>query len=179
MLTRASSNYGTQRLWINEYRVLHTLGRGRFAKVALCERIDGELFAMKIFRISLLCRQRHWDDEHGEFRDAVDDVAREVDLAFLHYCLRRLHPKILGSDCHTLEGCGSIPHALCRSGRAQVRIGQPSGLTVVEAKMSTVDGVLHAESASVVRTQRRLFSGYVYVPARTTPNLDQLTFAAE
>jgi 2-methylaconitate cis-trans-isomerase PrpF len=74
---------------------------------------------------------------------------------------------------------GSIPHGLCRPGRTQVRIGQPSGLTVVEAKMSVVDGNLFADSASVVRTQRRLFSGYVYVPAKLTPSLDQMIFAAE
>jgi 2-methylaconitate cis-trans-isomerase PrpF len=74
---------------------------------------------------------------------------------------------------------GSIPHGLCRPGRTQVRIGQPSGLTIVEAKMSVVDGNLFADSASVVRTQRRLFSGYVYVPAKLTPSLDQMIFAAE
>jgi 2-methylaconitate cis-trans-isomerase PrpF len=108
--------------------------------------------------------------------DQVDIIARMISIGQPHRAI-----PLTGALCLAVgtQLGGSIPHALCRSGRAQVRIGQPSGLTVVEAKMSTVDGVLHAESASVVRTQRRLFSGYVYVPARTTPNLDQLTFAAE
>lgn len=64
---------------------------------------------------------------------------------------------------------GSIPHAVCRSGRDQIRIAQASGLTVVEAAMGARDGQPYAESASVVRTQRRLMDGFVYAPAATTP----------
>ena len=66
---------------------------------------------------------------------------------------------------------GSIPQALCRPGREQIRIGQASGLTVVEAAMGARDGQPYAESASVVRTQRRLMDGFVYAPAATTPGL--------
>jgi 2-methylaconitate isomerase len=71
--------------------------------------------------------------------------------------------------------CGikdSIPATLCRPDRTQVRIAQASGLTVVEAAMMERDGKPFAESASVVRTQRRLMDGYVYAPASTTPGLD-------
>lgn len=74
---------------------------------------------------------------------------------------------------------GSIPAEVCRPGRAQTRIAQASGLTVVEAAMTTRGGEVFAESASVVRTQRRLMDGFVYAPAATTPGFDRLTVAAE
>ncbi len=74
---------------------------------------------------------------------------------------------------------GSIPHALCRPDRTQVRIAQASGLTVVEARMTEKDGQAFAESASVLRTQRRLMDGFVYAPAATTPGFDRIAAAAE
>ena len=64
---------------VHQYVKLHTLGRGRAAKVRLCENMnDGELFAMKIFHKSLLRRQRMWDEATGEYHNALDVVAREV-----------------------------------------------------------------------------------------------------
>jgi 2-methylaconitate cis-trans-isomerase PrpF len=74
---------------------------------------------------------------------------------------------------------GSIPFELCRDGVDQVRVAQASGLTVVEADMTeTADG-WRAESASVIRTQRRLMDGYVYASAARTPGMDALQAAAE
>ena len=64
---------------------------------------------------------------------------------------------------------GSIPNALCRPDRTQIRIAQASGATVVEAAMADRDGQPFAESASVLRTQRRLMDGFVYAPASATP----------
>jgi 2-methylaconitate cis-trans-isomerase PrpF len=108
--------------------------------------------------------------------DQADIIARMISVGQPHRAI-----PLTGALCLAVatQLIGSIPHGLCRPGRTQVRIGQPSGLTVVEAKMSVVDGNLFADSASVVRTQRRLFSGYVYVPAKLTPSLDQMMFAAE
>ncbi|MEQ9124305.1 MAG: PrpF domain-containing protein, partial [Alphaproteobacteria bacterium] len=74
---------------------------------------------------------------------------------------------------------GSIPAEVCRPDRTQIRIAQASGLTVVEAAMETRDGRPQALSASVLRTQRRLMDGYVYVPAATTPGFDRRADAAE
>lgn len=74
---------------------------------------------------------------------------------------------------------GSIPAGVCRPDRTQIRIAQASGLTVVEAAMETRDGKPHALSASVLRTQRRLMDGYIYVPAATTPGFDRRADAAE
>ncbi len=74
---------------------------------------------------------------------------------------------------------GSIPNEVCRDGADQVRVAQASGLTVVEADViKTADG-WQANSASVVRTQRRLMDGYVYASAARTPGLDALQAAAE
>ncbi|MGY9054850.1 MAG: PrpF domain-containing protein [Alphaproteobacteria bacterium] len=66
---------------------------------------------------------------------------------------------------------GTIVHEVTRPG-ADVRVGQPSGTTVVDADVyRQVDGAWHAETVSVFRTQRRLMDGFVYVSAAKTPDL--------
>ena len=76
--------------WVGGYRKLHILGRGRFGKVRLCERADGELFALKTFRKPALARQRQWDADAGVFRTALENVQTEIDI------MRRLrHPNIV------------------------------------------------------------------------------------
>ena len=56
---------------VHGYRKLHVLGRGSTAKVRLCERLDGSRFAMKIFSMPLLRRQRHWDADEERFSDGT------------------------------------------------------------------------------------------------------------
>ena len=66
---------------------------------------------------------------------------------------------------------GTLVHEVTRHGDA-VRVGQPSGTTVVDADVRRQpDGSWHAEAASVFRTQRRLMDGYVYVSAAKNPKL--------
>jgi 2-methylaconitate isomerase len=66
---------------------------------------------------------------------------------------------------------GTVVHQVTRAGDA-VRVGQPSGTTVVDASVARQpDGSWHAEAASVFRTQRRLMDGYVYVSAAKNPML--------
>ena len=60
------------------YRTLRVLGQGRFARVLLCERSDGDLVAVKAFRKEQLARERHWDEDMGAFRSALDAVGSEV-----------------------------------------------------------------------------------------------------
>ena len=81
---------------VHEYQKLRVLGRGRSAKVRLCERVDGELFAMKIFQKSLLRRQRQWDEDSGEYRNALEAVAREIAILkkLRHPHVVRLHEVI-------------------------------------------------------------------------------------
>jgi 2-methylaconitate cis-trans-isomerase PrpF len=63
---------------------------------------------------------------------------------------------------------GSVVHRVARSGgesAGELRIIQPSGIIACAACVTRQDGEWYAEFASVIRTQRRLFDGSVYVPA--------------
>jgi hypothetical protein len=63
---------------------------------------------------------------------------------------------------------GTLPHRLARapwSPEANVRIAQPSGLTVVGATVHREADAWVADRATVYRTARRLMDGMVYVPA--------------
>jgi 2-methylaconitate cis-trans-isomerase PrpF len=60
---------------------------------------------------------------------------------------------------------GSIPHAYAPAGCGPVRIAQPSGITVVDAKITPApqkSGGIDVEYGAVYRTARRLFDGYAY-----------------
>lgn len=62
---------------------------------------------------------------------------------------------------------GSVVHQSTRSGVvANLSIGMPSGILVVDAQVTQRDGAWHAQQCTLMRTQRRLFDGYVY--ARST-----------
>lgn len=68
---------------------------------------------------------------------------------------------------------GSIPATLVRAGAATLRIGHPSGVTVVDADVVSGPFGPEARAATVYRTARRLFEGHVRVRAGvlgTTPD---------
>ncbi|MBI4190595.1 MAG: PrpF family protein [Betaproteobacteria bacterium] len=52
---------------------------------------------------------------------------------------------------------------------AGIRISMPSGVLVVAATVKQVNGVWHAEQGGFYRTQRRLFTGCVFVRASRVP----------
>ncbi|MBE3602330.1 PrpF family protein [bacterium] len=63
---------------------------------------------------------------------------------------------------------GSLAHRLAKPGNNPsdpVRIGQPSGVTVVDAGVSRAGPAWHARQATVYRTARRLMEGVVYYRA--------------
>jgi len=67
---------------------------------------------------------------------------------------------------------GTIVHRVTRpvdDPSADIRIVQPSGVIVLAAEVVNKDGELFAQSATIYRTQRRMFEGYVYVPASKVP----------
>ncbi len=68
---------------------------------------------------------------------------------------------------------GSVVHRMARRGALPdepVRIGQPSGLTVVGAAVTGEGGVWTAEKATVYRTARRLMEGSVLLRASAIPH---------
>ncbi|HZT48146.1 MAG TPA: PrpF domain-containing protein [Hyphomicrobiaceae bacterium] len=58
---------------------------------------------------------------------------------------------------------GTVPHRFCRAASGPIRIGHPSGTTLVDAAVSTSGdgGAARAEYGAVYRTARRLFEGSV------------------
>lgn len=60
---------------------------------------------------------------------------------------------------------GTLAERLAAAGDGPVRLGHPSGVVVVDAKVTVADGVAFAEHGAVYRTQRRLFEGNVCVRA--------------
>ncbi len=68
---------------------------------------------------------------------------------------------------------GTVVHRVTRpveDPSADIRIMQPSGVIVLAADVVEEDGQPYARSATIYRTQRRLFEGFVCVPASKVPN---------
>jgi len=78
------------------YRKLHVIGRGRFGTVRLCERTDGELFALKTFRKLEIAKQRQWDPSTGGYRSMLEAVGNEIAVMkkLRHPNVVRLHAVI-------------------------------------------------------------------------------------
>lgn len=77
---------------------------------------------------------------------------------------------------------GSIVNQVARlnpNPDAEIRIAMPSGVLVVAALVTQVNGAWHAEQGALYRTQRRLFDGQVYVRASRVPGLVTRTRSGE
>ena len=94
-----------------------------------------------------------------------DLVGRMVSMGNIHRAL-----PLTGTLCMTVAAriAGTVVHRAARTvadpGDA-LRIVQPSGVIHCAAAVAQQDGAWHAAKAGVMRTQRRLFDGYVYIPA--------------
>ena len=94
-----------------------------------------------------------------------DLLGRMVSMGNIHRAL-----PLTGTLCMTVAARieGTVVHRAARTvadpGDA-LRIVQPSGVIHCAADVAQQDGAWHAAKAGVMRTQRRLFDGYVYIPA--------------
>lgn len=60
---------------------------------------------------------------------------------------------------------GSLPNRLAGPDDGTIRVGHPSGILPLDAKVTVAeDGTVHAVHGAVYRTARRLFDGNVYIP---------------
>ncbi|MCA8927277.1 MAG: PrpF family protein [Alphaproteobacteria bacterium] len=104
----------------------------------------------------------------------VDLLARMISVGAPHRAI-----PLTGALCTACAAKieGTLVHEVTRPGKL-VRVGQASGTTVVDADVQRqADGAWHAETASVLRTQRRLMDGFVYVSAAKTPGLRTVSAA--
>jgi len=101
--------------------------------------------------------------------DAGDLTARIISMGNTHRAL-----PLTGALCLAVAAriTGTVVHRHTRVSRgngADLRILQPSGVSIVGADVAQDDNGWHARVASVYRTQRRLFEGHVLVPASRHP----------
>jgi 2-methylaconitate cis-trans-isomerase PrpF len=102
---------------------------------------------------------------------AGDLTARMISMGNTHRALPLTGALCLGVAARIT---GTVVNRHARSGRkneAELRILQPSGVTVVGAQVGESDSGWHASIASVYRTQRRLFEGSVLIPASRYPSM--------
>ena len=72
---------------------------------------------------------------------------------------------------------GSVVHRAARQTddpQSDIRMVHPSGMMVLAASLQKRPDGWYAESATLYRTQRRLFEGFVYVPASKVPGFIEL-----
>lgn len=94
--------------------------------------------------------------------DSYDIAVRMVSLGTIHRAVMVTAAMCLAA---ATKIPGSVPNRYAsESGDGSVRLGNPSGVTVMDANLVERDGRLHAESTSVLRTCRRLMDGFVYHP---------------
>jgi len=103
--------------------------------------------------------------------DDMDFAVRMVSVGQPHRAV-----PLTGAMCLAVASriAGTLVHEACRTPAgpdAPIRIAQPSGLTVVGAQVRVDGGAWVADHATVYRTTRRLFDGFVYVSAARVPGL--------
>lgn len=102
--------------------------------------------------------------------DGRKHAAKDFNIAVRMASLGTIHRAVMvtGAMCLAaatlIEGSVANEHAECLEDNGTVRIGNPSGITVLGADISKVNGSWTAQSTSVMRTCRRLMEGYVFHP---------------
>lgn len=102
--------------------------------------------------------------------DGREHDAASFDLAVRMVSMETVHRAVMvtGAMCLAAAACieGSVPNSIA-SGVGEsgtVRLGNPSGVTVVGASVALHDGTWRAEKTTILRTSRRLMEGFVFHP---------------
>jgi 2-methylaconitate cis-trans-isomerase PrpF len=123
-------------------------------------------------KIGLVAAPRDGVDLGGRAIAAADGdlTARMISMGNTHRALPLTGALCLGVAARIT---GTVVHRHTRTARdsgADLRILQPSGISIVGAEVGHDDSGWHARLACVYRTQRRLFEGHVLVPASRYPS---------
>jgi 2-methylaconitate cis-trans-isomerase PrpF len=108
--------------------------------------------------IGMVARVRPWVSQSGARfgPDEADLSVRMLSSGNAHRAIPITSALCVAVACRIP---GTLPSQLCNSSVGPLRIGHPSGVTVVEAQPDPVSG--EVRHASVYRTARRLFQGEV------------------
>jgi 2-methylaconitate cis-trans-isomerase PrpF len=118
-------------------------------------------------KIGLVAEPRDGVDLGGRAlaAQAGDLTARMISMGNTHRALPLTGALCLGVAARI---SGTVVNRHTRGGgehHAELRILQPSGVSMVGAQVEHDENGWHARLASVYRTQRRLFEGHVLIPA--------------
>lgn len=95
-------------------------------------------------------------------------AAGETDILSRYLAMGTLHKAHAVSGAMALAAAcqipGTIPNQLTTARGSGVRVGHPSGLLYVEAKVGQNESGWSVERAACGRTARRLMDGYAYIP---------------
>ena len=116
-------------------------------------------------KIALVCEPKEYVNTGGEIviKENIDFVARIMSMGKLHRSYA-----ITGAICTAgaahIEG--TVVHEVLRSLRDEIRIGHPSGIMSVLAKVDKEKNSFIYREAVIGRTAKRLMEGYVCVPEK-------------
>jgi 2-methylaconitate cis-trans-isomerase PrpF len=115
-------------------------------------------------KVAMVCAPRRAPLLSGATLEAsaMDIAVRMISVGQPHRAV-----PITGAICLAVAARvpGSIPHGLCTAAAGPIRVGHASGVTVVDAAVTSAEsaGTARAEYGAVYRTARRLFEGRVLI----------------
>jgi 2-methylaconitate cis-trans-isomerase PrpF len=102
--------------------------------------------------------------------DGREHIQEDFDLAVRMASLGTIHRAVMVTAAMCLAAAARIKGSIAYSCSSRdgdedtVRLGNPSGITVMGANVYSENGTWQAQSTSVIRTCRRLMDGFVYHP---------------
>jgi 2-methylaconitate cis-trans-isomerase PrpF len=142
---------------------LDFIRREAAVRAGMCQRPEDAPLSAP--RVALVAPPKSFTALDGRpyFPDQFDIAVRMASLGTIHRAVM-----VTGAMCVAAATFveGSVPNR-CASGLGPdgaVRLGNPSGVTVMGASVAKANGIWTAQSTSVMRTCRRLMDGHVYHP---------------
>ncbi len=139
---------------------LEAIRREAAVRAGLCERTED--VALSAPRIALVAAPGRFRSLEGrDYEPGSSDLAvRMVSMGKIHRAVMVTAAMCLAAGSQIEE---SVPHS-CIAGAedGMVRLGNPSGVTVLAASVSRENDVWQVQSTSIMRTCRRLMDGHVY-----------------
>jgi 2-methylaconitate cis-trans-isomerase PrpF len=146
---------------------MESIRRAASVRMGLVADLDAAARLASLPKIAVVCAPRTAPTLSGQVLAASD-----VDLCIRMISMGQPHRAIpiTGAICAAVAARipGTIPHACCDASSGPIRIGHPSGTTVVDAAVAAEGsgGKMRADYGAVYRTARRLFEGNVLYRAR-------------
>jgi len=151
---------------------LEDLRREASVKMGLAPNLQAAAAQIAIPKIALVGRPMAFETLSG---DAI--AAADYDLCVRMVSAGQAHRAVPITGSLALASAAAVPDSVIARclpeamASATIRLGTPSGVVTVGAKVEGAgpDGLPTIQSASIIRTQRRLFEGRIVVPQTALP----------